>query len=205
MTLQKTMNNNIKILKIEPCKNSKYITLKKVTYLQNNSEKTWDIAKTHDSVSILLYHLEKSSFLLVKQFRPAVFINNKDGNDGHTYEICAGLMDKNLSEKETIKEEVLEECGYEIELENIIKINSIYSSVGISGSKQHIFFSFVDENMKKNEGGGTKGEDIELFYLHKNSAKEFMYDNKTPKTPGLLFCLLWFFENENSLHAGKIK
>ncbi|MDR0467470.1 MAG: NUDIX domain-containing protein [Campylobacteraceae bacterium] len=192
------MSNSIKILKIEPCEKSKYITLKRVTYLQNDSEKTWDIVKTHDSVSILLYHNEKKSFLLVKQFRPAVFLNNSD-NDGYTYELCAGLMDKELSEKETIKEEVLEECGYEIELENIVKINSIYSSVGVSGSKQHIFFGFIDESAKRNEGGGTKDEDIELFFLHRDMVKEFLYDEKMPKTPGLLFCLLWFFNNENNL------
>lgn len=193
------MKNNIKILKVEPLKNSQYVTLKKVTYLQNNIEKTWDIASTHDSVSILLYHTQKESFLLVKQFRPAVFINSTDSNDGFTYELCAGLMDKSLNEKETIKEEILEECGYEIGLENIIHINSIYSNVGISGAKQNIFFSFIDDSMKKDDGGGVEGEDIELFYLHRDKVKEFMEDKKIPKTPGVLFCLLWFFENENRL------
>lgn len=193
------MSNNIKIIKIEPCESSLYISLKRVTYIQDNIEKTWDIATTHDSVSILLYHEEKESFLLVKQFRPAVFVNNHDDNDGFTYELCAGLMDKNLSEKQTIKEEVLEECGYEIELENIIKINSTYSNLGISGSKQSVFFAFINESMKKNSGGGVEGENIELYYLHRSRAKEFIYDENMPKASGLIFCLMWFFEKENSL------
>jgi len=39
------------------------------------------------------------------------------GSSGITLELCAGIMDKkHLSEQETAKEEVLEECGYDVPL-----------------------------------------------------------------------------------------
>lgn len=45
---------------------------------------------------------------------------------GVTLELCAGIMDKKeLTDKETAKEEVLEECGYDVPLEkfeSIIKL-----------------------------------------------------------------------------------
>lgn len=193
------MNKDIKIVKIEPCENSNYISFQRVTYIQNGIEKTWDMIKTHDSVGVLLYHKEKESFLLVKQFRPALFINNGKNNDGFTYELCAGLMDKDLNEENTIREEVLEECGYNIELKNLKKIVSCFSNVGISGSKQDIFFSIIDESMRVSSGGGTQDESIELFFLKKLDAREFLFDESKPKGAGLLFTITWFLENENEL------
>lgn len=59
---------------------------------------------------------------------------------GYTFELCAGITDKaGKSLKKIAQEEILEECGYEIPLENIHKITEFYSSVGFAGSKQTLF------------------------------------------------------------------
>jgi hypothetical protein len=45
---------------------------------------------------------------------------------GFTLELCAGIMDKkHLSAQETAKEEVLEECGYDVPLEKFEPIKRL--------------------------------------------------------------------------------
>lgn len=44
------------------------------------------------------------------------------GQLGVTYEMCAGIVDKDCSVEQIAKEEVLEECGYDVPLDHIEKI-----------------------------------------------------------------------------------
>ena len=44
------------------------------------------------------------------------------GSLGLTHELCAGIVDKELSFVEIAKIEVLEECGYDVPIENFVKI-----------------------------------------------------------------------------------
>ena len=55
-----------------------------------------------------------------------------------TYELCAGIVDKTVPLKQIAKEEIDEECGYDVPLERIEKITSFFTTVGISGAKQHL-------------------------------------------------------------------
>lgn len=185
--------DSIKIIKIESCENPQYIKPRLITYLQSGIEKTWEIANTHDSVSILLYHNEKDTFVLVKQFRPAIYLHN---NDGYTYELCAGLVDKEKDIKVIAQEEIMEECGYAVPLESIEKITAFHTAVGFAGGKQTVYYAQINENMKKGEGGGIDDEEIEVIYLPLKKVKAFMSDESIAKTPGLLFSFLWFFENK---------
>lgn len=185
--------DSIKIIKIEPCENPQFIKPRLITYVQSGIEKTWEIANTHDSVSILLYHDSKDSFILVKQFRPAIFMHN---NDGYTHELCAGLVDKEKDIKVIAQEEIMEECGYDVPLENIEKITAFHTAVGFAGGKQTIYFARVSEEMKKGEGGGIDHEEIEVIYLPLQEVKKFMFDESIVKTPGLLFSFMWFMENK---------
>ncbi len=89
------MKHTIEVLKIEECVHSEYIKPKSMYYLHNSVEKRWDIVDTHNSVAILLYHKELDSFVFVKQFRPSIYVKNRDG---FTYELCAGIVDKDKKE-----------------------------------------------------------------------------------------------------------
>lgn len=53
---------------------------------------------------------------------------------GITLEMCAGIVDKNKSLQEIAKEEVLEECGYDVPLFELQKVASYRSVVSISAS-----------------------------------------------------------------------
>lgn len=90
---------------ITPCENSKFVKPKRMCYTQDGVRKEWDMVEVHDSVAILLYHRDHDTFILVKQFRPPVYLKN---GDGYTYELCAGIVDKAMSLVEVAHEEILD-------------------------------------------------------------------------------------------------
>lgn len=189
------MAERIKHFKLQPLEDANFIATSLATYEQEGIKKSWEIVKAHDSVAILIYHKQKESFVLVKQFRPAVYLNNQEGM---TVELCAGIVDKELTLEEIAKEEIEEECGYEVPLQSIERITSFHTSVGFAGSKQTLYFTEVDDTMKVSEGGGVDHEQIEVLYLPVDKAKAMIYDEKIAKTPGLMFAFMWWLENKSA-------
>lgn len=185
------MNEKIKNFKLNPLEDPKFITTSLASYEQNKVKKTWEIVHAHDSVAILIYHIDKDAFVLVKQFRPAVYLNNKNGM---TVELCAGIVDKELSLAQIAKEEIDEECGYDVPVEKIERLTAFHTSVGFAGSKQTLYYTQVNDSMKVSEGGGVDHEDIEVVYLPVAEAKALIYDESIAKTPGLMFAFMWWFE-----------
>jgi len=181
----------IKIIKKEPLENAQYIKPYRLTFEKDGKRRDWEVVETFDSVAVLIYHTEKDSFVLVKQFRPAVYLKN---DDGYTVELCAGLVDKDKSLIQITKEEILEECGYDVPLECIEKITSFYTAVGFAGGQQTLFFAEINDAMKVNGGGGIDEEEIEVVYLPVNQAQEFILDEQIAKTPGLMFSFMWFMQ-----------
>lgn len=175
---------------ITPCENSKFVKPKRMCYTQDGVRKEWDMVEVHDSVAILLYHRDHDTFILVKQFRPPVYLKN---GDGYTYELCAGIVDKEMSLVEVAHEEILEECGYFVPLEKILKVTSFYTAVGFAGSVQTLYYAQVDESMRVGNGGGVGVESIEVIEIAVEEAKAFIYDESKAKTPGLMFAFGWYF------------
>jgi len=191
------MQNNIENLQIEELKETKYVKPVKVKFTLNGVKKTWEAIRSHDSVSVLLYHKEKDAFLLVKQFRLPVYLN--DNRIKYTYELCAGLVDKDKTIEKIAVEEIDEECGYKVDINSLQKITSFFTHVGISGAKQYLFFTTISENQKVHKGGGINDEQIELFFLPTSKCDEFIFDENKAKTPGLIFSLYWFLKNKEKL------
>jgi UDP-sugar diphosphatase len=188
------MNKNIKNFKLNPLVEPKFVLSSLVSYEQNEVKKTWEIVKAHDSVAILIFHKDKDAFVLVKQFRPAVYLNN---DNGMTVELCAGIVDKEVSLAQIAKEEIEEECGYAVPLEQMERITAFHTSVGFAGSKQVMYYAEVNESMKVSEGGGIDHEEIEVVYLPVSESKALIYDENIAKTPGLMFAFMWWFEKVN--------
>ncbi|WP_455757466.1 NUDIX domain-containing protein [Sulfurimonas sp.] len=182
-----------KIDSIAELKNPKFIKPIKLNYTHNNQKREWEAVISHDSVSILLWHVDKEAFVIVKQLRAPVLNTNK--TNGMMHELCAGIVDKDTSLEQIAKEEILEECGYDIPVESLQKISSFYTSVGISGAKQTLYYATCNESMKINDGGGLEEEDIEVIYIPHAKAKKFMFDESYQKTPGLMMAFYWFFDN----------
>ncbi len=183
-----------KIDSITELKNPNFIKPMLINYTQKGVQKKWEAVISHDSVSILLWHREKDAFVIVKQLRPAVL--NMTKTDGHMHELCAGIIDKSVSDVQIAKEEILEECGFDVPVENLDYITTFYTSVGISGASQILYYAELDENMKIDEGGGLQEEDIEVVYISLKDAKNFMFDESYKKTPGMMMAFYWFFDNK---------
>lgn len=184
-------------IEITSCENSKFVKPKRMHYTQEGICKQWDMVEVHDSVAILLYHRDHDAFIVVKQFRPPVYLKN---SDGYTYELCAGIVDKEMSLVEIAHEEILEECGYFVPLEKILKVTSFYTAVGFAGSVQTLYYAQVDESMRVSSGGGIDIEVIEVIEISVEEAKAFVYDESKAKTPGLMFAFGWYF-HERSIPA----
>lgn len=187
----KKHQNKIENFKLNPLINPEYIDASLATYTQDGVDKDWEIVKAHDSVAILIYHKDKNAFILVKQFRPAVYLNN---TIGLTIELCAGIVDKDIPLLDIAREEVEEECGFTVALENIERITAFHTSVGFAGSKQALYYVEVDESMQTSDGGGIDDEQIEVVYLSVDKAKAFIYDESIAKTSGLMFAFMWWFD-----------
>ncbi|XP_041832335.1 uridine diphosphate glucose pyrophosphatase NUDT14 [Melanotaenia boesemani] len=229
--------NNIEVV---PCTESNYLKPFRVNYNQNGTKKSWDFMRTHDSVSVLIFNTTSHCFVLVKQFRPAVYMcewekakmqppqadektaegaaeasasEPQEGQSasagesssqwppasaGVTYELCAGLVDKpDLPLEEIARQEVLEECGYDVPASKLKRITSYRSGVGVTGAKQTMFYAEVSDDNCVGAGGGEprEGELIEVVKVPLHEAMTFAYDERIPKTMGVIFSFIWFHNN----------
>ncbi len=183
--------------KLQPLQNGEYIKPAFATFKLNNQPRNWEVVDTKDSVAILLYNKDNDSFVCVRQFRPAVYASDKDSS-GVTVELCAGLVDKNLTLEQIASEEIIEETGYSVDASLLTKITSFYTAVGSSGAKQHLYFAEVSNECKVSSGGGVEGEEmIDVVEICLKDAKEFMYNEDIAKTPGLLFAFEWFINKHS--------
>lgn len=182
----------IKNVYLEELTNPLFIKPARVCYEEAGVAKSWEVVRAHDSVAVLILNKDTDSFVLVKQFRPAVFLSN---NDGYSYELCAGIIDKNKSNEQITVEEIYEETGYTVKASDLTKITSFYTSVGFAGSRQTLYFTEVTNSDKHAHGGGIDTERIEVVNLPISEARAFMNDESIVKTPGLLFAFLWYFES----------
>ena len=120
-------------------------------------------------------------------------------SEGVTYELCAGIIDKNMSLAGLMKQEILEECGYDIPEENLQEVVSFRGGVGSTGSLQTFFYAEVTDEMIVSQGGGNlnEGERIEVFYLPLDKSREFVFDATKHKPAGLMFAFMWYFNKFN--------
>ena len=181
----------IKIEKINTLCKGKFLELKEVFYRYKNKKKRWEVCSSMNSVSVLIYDKDLDSIILVKQFRLPVYLKN---NDGFSYELCAGLCDKDKCNIEIAREEVLEECGYDVKSSRLKKITSTWASVGTNAANQEIFYVEVNQKDKVNEGGGLEDEDIEVIALKSDKVEEFIFDETKVITPGAKFALMWWIK-----------
>ncbi|GHV01967.1 NUDIX domain-containing protein [Campylobacterota bacterium] len=180
------MIDNVRLL---PLENPRFVQPKLMLYNEDGKEKSWELVHAHDSVAALIYNRDRDAFIIVKQFRPAIFLHN---NNGYTYELCAGILDKDKSVEEITAEEISEETGYEINAANLQKITTFYTAVGYAGSRQTLFFAEVGDSDKTSGGGGIDTEQIEVIELPLKEIDNFMFDESIAKTSGLLFAFFWY-------------
>ncbi|XP_037885823.1 uridine diphosphate glucose pyrophosphatase NUDT14-like [Glossina fuscipes] len=193
---------------------SAYVKTFRLHYIQNGKEKSWDALKVHDSVSIVIFNTTRQKLVFVKQFRPLVYhsIVTSNGGDvanvdlgkfpielGVTLEICAGTVDKDKSWREIAREEILEECGYDVPVDQLEEIFSYRCGVGTQGSKQIMYYCEVTDNQKKSPGGGVGDEIIDVVEYSVDEARAMVYQKGNINgPPSFLLGVLWFLMNKRS-------
>ncbi|XP_076306483.1 uridine diphosphate glucose pyrophosphatase NUDT14-like isoform X3 [Tachypleus tridentatus] len=171
--------------------------------------------KVHDSVAIVIFNISRQVLVFVKQFRPAVYYNGLPAeetgptidttkyppSEGITVELCAGIVDKDKCLEEIAKDEILEECGYDVPISSIKKVTSFKSGVGISGSLQTLFYAEVTDDMRQHSGGGNtyEGEEIDVVDMTLSEARALIFNEDVPRPVTLILALMWFFGNYKSL------
>ncbi|KAL1518375.1 hypothetical protein ABEB36_002007 [Hypothenemus hampei] len=201
---------------MRPLERSIYLKPYTMHFTQNGQEKSWDLLGVHDSVAIIIYNITRNVLVLVKQFRPAVYLGSINIEDrkldcpidivkyppenGITIELCAGIVDKTLSLAEIAKEEVLEECGYDVPLNALQFINQYRSGVGTSASIQTAFYCEVTDDMKVSHGGGTNDELIETVEMSVDEIRKYVTQKGVVvnSPPSFLFGIYWFLLNKCS-------
>ena len=171
------MKNKVKNL--ETLAQTKFLSLYNANYTnKGGNKKTWTIATRKskealeeqffngkedkvDAVVILAYHKDEKKLVAIKQFR--IPLNN------YVYELPAGLIDNNDDIISTVKRELKEETG--LDLEEVIedKIGQkLYLSPGMTDESVSLVYctcsgKISDENLEEDE-------DIETILLSKEDA-----------------------------------
>src|SRR6185437_9443292 len=158
---------------------SNYATLKDTTFEWRRANGEWQTQtrETFDrgnAATLLPYHLEQRTVVLVKQFRYAVYVN---GYDDLLIETAAGLLD-NESPEVRIRAEAEEEIGYR--LGNVRKIFEAFMSPGAVTEKMHFFVAEYETRMRFGSGGGiaSEGEEIEVMELPIGQALAMIDDGR---------------------------
>lgn len=125
---------------------------------QRQERETYDRG---DGAGVLLYHRERRTVILTRQFRFPVFAH---GEPGYLIEVVAGKLDGDHPVT-TAKKEAEEESGYRVH--DVELVMSAYMSPGSVTEKLSLFLAEYDADSKISAGGGLEdeGEDIEVLEL----------------------------------------
>lgn len=168
-----------KVQNIQALAETKFLSLYNANYInKGGNKKTWTIATRKskevleeqffngkedkvDAVVILAYHKEEKKLVAIRQFR--IPLNN------YVYELPAGLIDNNDDIIATVKRELKEETG--LDLEEVIENKmgkKLYLSPGMTDESVSLVYctcsgKISDENLEEDE-------DIETILLSKEDA-----------------------------------
>ena len=120
------------------------------------------VREVHDhgsAAAILLYDPKRDSVVMVRQFRPAAFVN---GDPSFMIEVPAGLLDDDDA-SDAIRREAMEESGYAVE--KVDYLFDMYASPGTLTEKVSLFVARIDLDVQAGNGGGLEdeGEDLEVL------------------------------------------
>jgi len=201
---------------LEPLTESRFLTPMRMMYKQAGTSKMYDLMKSHSSVAVIIFNTDTDKFIFVKQFRPACYYHNAavvkgrpiligdeidtneiPGEHGLTLELCAGIIDKDLSDVEIAREEVKEECGYLVPVENFQRIVKFPEGVRTGGSTKTLFSVEVTNENKIGSGGGLveEGEMIDVVEMSIDQVKEFLSRDTVNSPIVVLFALQWYLSH----------
>jgi nudix-type nucleoside diphosphatase (YffH/AdpP family) len=126
-----------------------------------------------ESVAGVIHNTDTDSIVLVEQFRYPSY----EKGTGWLLELPAGMVKSSEMQNPvlSLKREIDEEIGYEIDPARFSPISTFYPSPGGSSERIHLFYVAVSNKDKRvNRGGGlaSEGEDIRLNEIGLDDALE---------------------------------
>lgn len=176
-----------KVQNLETLAQTKFLSMYNANYVnKGGNKKTWTIATRKskevleeqffngkedkvDAVVILAYHKDEKKLVAIKQFR--IPLNN------YVYELPAGLIDNNDDIIPTVRRELKEETG--LDLEEVIESKigqKLYLSPGMTDESVSLVYctcsgEVSSENLEEDE-------DIETILLSKEDAERILSSNE---------------------------
>ena len=144
----------MKIISDTPSANQQgYIKVNTLTLQgKKNQQVVREYVNSNDAVSAVVLDTVRNKYIFVKQFRP--------GPKMHIIELCAGIIDHaGENEIDTMKREITEELGYQVDTINQI-VKPYYNSPGRTNERMSIYFATVSQKIA--QGGGLESEDEEI-------------------------------------------
>jgi nudix-type nucleoside diphosphatase (YffH/AdpP family) len=106
------------------------------------------------AVAALVFDTTTQQYILTKQFRI--------GPEGYLLEIAAGMIDGDDTPEDSIRREVQEELGYEVD--TLTHIVNMWVSPGSSSERVSVYYAEVSQ--KTGEGGGLAEEHEQIEAVH---------------------------------------
>jgi len=106
------------------------------------------------AVAALVFDTITQQYILTKQFRI--------GPEGYLLEIAAGMIDGDDTPEASIRREVQEELGYEVD--TLTHIVNMWVSPGSSSERVSVYYAEVSQ--KTGEGGGLAEEHEQIEAVH---------------------------------------
>jgi nudix-type nucleoside diphosphatase (YffH/AdpP family) len=165
-TMERTaLQDRIRIKSVEILSDD-WARLTKTTFDYRRNDGSWEtqIRQTYDrgnGAVILPFDRERSTVLLVRQFRYPAFVT---GHREPLVEACAGLLD-NHDPETAIRKEAEEELGYH--LRDVRRLYTPYMSPGSVTERLTFFIADYTPADRISDGGGAadEGEDIEVLEI----------------------------------------
>lgn len=150
------------------------------TFDLQHADGTWHTLQreTHDrgnGATLLLYHPERETVLLTRQFRFPVYVNGHP--DGMLIETPGGVLDADDEHPETaVRREAVEETGHTVG--EVRHVFDVYMSPGSVTERVSFYAAEYGSATRTHEGGGLddEGEDIEILELPFRRALEMIRD-----------------------------
>jgi ADP-ribose pyrophosphatase len=146
-----------------------------------------------DAVAALIWNRDTGKIILINQFRyPAC----KHGS-GWITEVVAGKVEEGEEPQETVKRELIEESGYQVE--TLEHIGDFYVSPGGTTERIFLYYAEVRNIDKIAKGGGLKreSEDIQVLEYSWEEVMK-MLDNGEFEDAKTIIALMWLKNKRNA-------
>lgn len=143
-----------------------YFKMYELTVKQDGKTFTREQFDRGTAVAALVYNTATNRYILTRQFRI--------GSESELVEVVAGMVDKGENPEDSIRREIIEEIGYEVD--KLEHLHTFFSSPG--GCTEKVLLYYAEVSHQKEDGGGNEHEH-EMIEILEYSPEELL-QLKTP-------------------------